>query len=132
MRTRCTNKNQKSFADYGAKGITVCPEWDDFWKFVEDMGIPPRKGDTVDRIDNSVGYCKSNCRWASRAEQARNTTKNVYVTVGDLTMTVGEWERHNGVRPYTYYQRIGKLGWDPVRAVTEPVQITNRPARAKR
>ena len=121
MKTRCTNPNQNSFKDYGAKGICVCSAWDDFWKFVEDMGPIPFIGATVERKDNSLGYSKENCRWASRKEQARNKSKNIFVTVGDITLTVCDWEIRNGVRRYTYYQRIGKLGWDPVLAVTTPV-----------
>lgn len=133
MKTRCTNPNQYAFKDYGAKGIGVCSEWDDFWKFVEDMGPVPFIGATVERKNNSLGYSKENCKWASRKEQSRNTSKNIFVTVGDITLTVCDWEIRNGVRRYTYYQRIGKLGWDPVLAVTTPVapNLKNRKENPK-
>ena len=39
MKQRCYNPNHKNYADYGGRGILVCPEWlDDFWSFVADVG----------------------------------------------------------------------------------------------
>lgn len=71
MRTRCTNPNVESYADYGARGITICERWDDFMNFHADMGdIPP--GKTLDRINNDGNYEPSNCRWADYFEQAAN------------------------------------------------------------
>lgn len=68
---RCTNPKDPRFHNYGGRGITVCPEWSDFWTFVEDMGNRP-DGHTLDRKDNDLGYFKENCRWATAKEQACN------------------------------------------------------------
>lgn len=32
-------------------------------------------GLTLDRRNNNLGYCKENCRWATRLIQARNRRK---------------------------------------------------------
>jgi hypothetical protein len=75
MRRRCTNANRPGAENYILRGITYTPEWDSFAQFYADMGQAP-KDFSLDRIDNSKGYCKENCRWASRTIQNRN--KRVY------------------------------------------------------
>lgn len=72
MLTRIYNKNHKEYKYYGGIGITVCQSWrDDFFNFLEDMGIRP-KGTTLDRKNNKGDYNKENCRWATAKEQANN------------------------------------------------------------
>jgi len=73
MKKRCHNKNDISFKNYGAKGISVCERWLKSYKnFLSDMGERPSKAHTIDRIDNSKNYCKENCRWATWDQQAKN------------------------------------------------------------
>lgn len=71
MVRRCHNPSHHAFKNYGARGITVCDKWKDFEGFFEDMGSQPA-GMTLERKDNSLGYSKDNCKWATVAEQARN------------------------------------------------------------
>lgn len=71
MLQRCSNKNHPNYKRYGGAGITVCAPWLDFSNFLNDMGIP-EKGLSLDRIDNSKGYFKENCRWVSRKVQSEN------------------------------------------------------------
>lgn len=90
MRARCSNAGHKDFKDYGGRGISVCPEWDDFAQFFADMGERP-EGKTIDRIDVDGGYSPDNCRWADATEQARNKRTNHLVTIGSETKTLQEW-----------------------------------------
>jgi hypothetical protein len=74
MVNRCTNPTNKNFKEYGGRGITVCDRWrgrDGYSNFVEDMGERP-DGMSIERVENSSGYEKSNCRWATPLEQAQN------------------------------------------------------------
>lgn len=71
MRMRCNNKNIRDYKNWGGRGISVCPRWDSYANFLEDMGEAP-EGLSLDRINNDGNYEPGNCRWATRAEQARN------------------------------------------------------------
>lgn len=71
MRNRCNNPKAVNYANYGGRGITVCAEWDSFEVFLKDMGRKP-SDTTLERIDNNLGYCKANCKWATVAEQNLN------------------------------------------------------------
>jgi hypothetical protein len=106
---------------YGGRGITVCNEWLVFENFFRDMGAAYRKGLSIDRIDNNGPYCKENCKWATRHEQARNKRTNRWVTIGDTTMVIADWAIVYGISEGAIYHRISD-GWDPVLAVRTPVK----------
>lgn len=72
MNARCNRPTAPDYERYGGRGITICARWGSFEAFLEDMGERPA-GLTLDRKDNGGNYEKSNCRWATAAEQNRNT-----------------------------------------------------------
>lgn len=77
MKTRCFNERHPSYRNYGARGITMCPQWaENFDQFLKDMGPRP-EGMTIERVDNSRGYEPGNCQWGTRMEQAGNTRRNI-------------------------------------------------------
>jgi len=71
IKSRCLNHRNKDFARYGGAGITICQSWHAFEVFYKDMG-PRQEGTQIDRIDNTKGYSKNNCRWATPKQQACN------------------------------------------------------------
>lgn len=76
MVSRCHRQETKAYAQYGARGITVCDHWRfSYDNFIADMGCRLSKEYSIDRIDTLGNYEPSNCRWATRSEQSQNQTK---------------------------------------------------------
>lgn len=75
MKQRCFNPKNKSYKDYGGRGITVCDEWKNnfkaFYEWANKNGY--KKGLAIDRIENDEGYSPDNCRWAEKAISHSNT-----------------------------------------------------------
>lgn len=110
MKSRCDNPTYTNFKHWGGKGITYCDKWKNFLGFLEDMGERPLLM-SLDRIDNSGNYCKENCRWATRKEQANNCSSNRLITFKDTTKTLQEWADFTGLKRKTISCRIDRYGY---------------------
>lgn len=75
IRLRCLNPKATRFCDWGGRGIKICPEWiNDYAAFLRDMGRRPSNRHSIDRYPDPNGnYEPGNCRWATPAQQARNS-----------------------------------------------------------
>lgn len=120
MIQRCTNPKAHEFSSYGGRGIHVCERWlDSFEAFLADMGERP-EGTTLDRYpDNDGDYEPGNCRWATRAEQARNSSRARLVEINGETDTIMSWCRRYGINHQTVRYREQR-GWDVELAITTP------------
>ncbi len=120
IKLRCTSPSCDVYPYYGGRGIRICDRWmDDFDSFLLDMGPRPSPLHTVERIDNDGHYEKSNCRWATRAEQMSNTRRNVYAVVNGEKVTLSEACRRLGLNLNGVRYRL-RIGWTVDRALSEP------------
>lgn len=119
MKNRCLYSSNNEYKNYGGRGISVCEHWlNSFENFFADMGPKP-KGLTIERIDNSGNYEPSNCKWATRKEQAANQrercTRTVLIANGSR-LTVQEASKRCGVKVTTLRYRLSQ-GWTPEKAM---------------
>ena len=127
MRNRCTNPKNPSYCNYGARGISVCEEWDDFSIFKEWALANGYSSDlTLDRIDNNGNYCPANCRWVSKLVQGNNKRNNILYAYEGQKYTLGDLARQFGIPYKTLWARINSSGWDLEKAITTPVDISIR------
>lgn len=124
MKDRCYNSKHKSYANYGGRGIVVCPEWlNDFGAFRDwanangfDESAEYMKC-TLDRIDSNGNYEPSNCRWVDMKKQSNNRRNNRKITYGGETHTLSEWAEIVGLRPCTLSKRLS-YGWSIEESLT--------------
>ena len=126
MKSRCYNKNNNEYNRYGGRGIKICDEWLNAQNFLNwSLNSGYKKGLTIDRIDNDGDYSPDNCRWVTRAEQNRNTSRvhivvdgsgNRYTCaeisrlIGVSRSTAAKWFREEGLRTLDdFYIRVEKM-----------------------
>lgn len=134
MIRRCEDKSNKRYDRYGGRGIVVCNGFHDFVTFRKVLGLKPSKEHSIDRKENdghySCGTCdecvsngwKENIRWATRQEQAQNTSRNHFVDLPDgRRVCVTEVAREVGMNPRTLSTRLETM---PVEeALKRPVRL---------
>jgi hypothetical protein len=107
MTTRCTNKNAHNYHLYGGRGITVCDRWiKSYETFLSDMGRKPTKEHSLDRIDVNGNYEQSNCRWATKKEQANNRRTSRKIEHLGESKNVEEWAKIYNVNTKTLYGQL--------------------------
>ena len=126
MRDRCHRPNHGRYAAWGGRGIVVCERWrESFSAFLEDMGRRPSAEHSIDRINNDGPYEKSNCRWATRKEQGRNTRRNRLLEHNGKAAPLTEWAEISGIRYAVLSNRV-RRGWSIADALTRPVESHER------
>lgn len=121
---RCNNKNHWAYKYYGAKGITVCKEWESdftiFYKWAVSNGYSEDL--TIDRIDNKSCYCPENCRWVSRKIQSNNRSFCKMIEYDGRTQNLMQWCEELNLNYKRIHSRIYRLGWTFEKAINTPVK----------
>lgn len=133
---RCNLPKHRSYKDYGAKGITLCPEWSHhrgcvkFVKWAVVNGY--QRGLDIDRIKNAEGYRPDNCRFITRQRNCWNKSNNLMLTHKGETKCSAEWGSDPRCVVHTdqFQQRI-KCGWSIERALSTPLRRTTNATKRK-
>lgn len=118
MRSRCLDPRDNTYVLYGEKGIGVSPDWDTFERFWQDMGPSYFEEATIDRIDNTKGYSKDNCRWATRQEQSQNRRCVRRFAFNGNELTLSELSKETGIHRDTLYWRLVVKEWSLEKATS--------------
>lgn len=120
IKVRTHNTHHKDYKYCGAKGITICDEWDKSYEAFKEWALNNGYRDdlTIDRIDNSGNYCPENCRWADLYTQANNKSNNHLITYNGKTQNMTQWAREIGVCRELIKDRL-KSGWSVEDALTK-------------
>lgn len=122
MLRRCADPKDGSYADYGGRGIAVCQRWLEFENFKADMG-ERGTGLTLERKNGNGNYEPSNCVWATRKVQGRNTRRNRIETLNGKTCTLAEHAEDAKLAYDTVHCRLNQLKWSLHDALTRPSRV---------
>jgi hypothetical protein len=118
MKTRCFNPKATSFNIYGGRGIKISKEWLCFENFFADMALSFRQGLSIDRIDVNGNYCRENCKWSTKKEQANNRRTSKIIQIGGERKTLAQWCELSSVKASTVRQRIYCYNWSAREALS--------------
>jgi len=125
MKARCYRKTSPKYANYGARGITVCDEWIDIdtgFDAFADWSLSHGYQDdlTLERIDVNKGYSPENCKWIDRLEQAYNKTNTLWVDYHGEHIQLSLLCKRLGVNYQSVHFRLNHMGMSVQDAVEIP------------
>lgn len=123
MKRRCNDDNRKEYHIYGGRGIKVCKEWETNFGAFRNWALNNGYNDTltIERNDVNGNYEPSNCRWATKKEQANNRRDNKFLTHNGKTLTIAQWAKELNIHENTLRNRIQK-GWSEEEIFSKTVQ----------
>lgn len=126
MLERCYREKNPAYRLYGAQGVRVCDRWRaSFRSFIEDMGRRPGPEFTIERLDGKRNYEPDNCKWATRVEQNRNTSRNTLIELDGRKELLVDWSHETGLSESTIARRLQR-GWSVRDSLTRPSQRSAR------
>jgi hypothetical protein len=128
MLRRCYDPKHVAYEQYHGRGIEVCKEWRESYEAFKEFMLAHGYDEyglsyenTIDRINNDLGYYPENCRVVSMGIQSLNKTNNHYITYKLKKTTVTEAAEMNGLTNHQVFNRLNK-GWGMKRALETPLK----------
>ena len=118
MKSRCFNPRASRYESYGGRGISVCKEWADDYLAFKKWALSAGYSDelSIDRIDVNGNYTPDNCRWATKEEQSRNRTANIYVVFDGKKMCLADACKYFDVSYDATIKQV-RNGCDPMESI---------------
>ena len=121
MRARCSNPKDSQFINYGARGISVCPQWESsFESFFMDLGSRPSSNHSLERRDNNGNYEPGNCYWATPKEQVRNRRITLFVDHQGERKKFADLSDSYSLPYHILWQRVFRYGMSLESALAKP------------
>lgn len=128
IRARCNNPKSKKYIDYGARGVRICDEWNDFVSFYEwciTNGWKAGMQIDKDLIPRKLGvpallYSPDMCSIITCKENQNAKRNNRVIEYNGVSMTMADWAREIGVGRHLLWQRL-KKGWSVRKAIETPL-----------
>lgn len=117
IKDRCLNPNTEHYDRYGGRGITICEDWQKSFESFRDWAYSVGYDDSltgkfqsIERVNVNGNYEPSNCKWVSSKEQARNTSRTVYVDFEGKRVPLSAFCEKNGITYSAFVRRHLKNG----------------------
>lgn len=127
MKDRCYNPKNKSYSNYGGRGIYISNDWlndkDKFIKWCFENGC--NFGLAIDRINNNGPYSPENCRWVTPKENNQNRRSSKMFTINGITLNLQQWCDEYGISRSMVNARLSR-GWDIEKALSTPKRVRNK------
>jgi len=120
MHYRCYNPKCDRYYTYGALGIKVCSEWQEFRPFYDwSIANGYRRGLTIHRKDNEKGYNPNNCTWTDDDVQNNNKRNSRFIEWNGERKTVTQWASELNMKWACINDRL-RRGWSVEETLTTP------------
>lgn len=110
MLNRCSNPDDVSYPNYGAKGVTVCDEWRNnfivFYNWAIANGWSEGLQLDKDIKGNGVVYSPEMCCFVTRKQNGKKKKNNLLFTVNGETKVLSDWCETLRLNYHTVYARI--------------------------
>lgn len=125
IKSRCYNKNDKDYKNYGGRRIKVCDEWmNDFMSFYNwslSSGYIDKL--TIERIDVNNDYKPSNCKFIPNCEQSLNWRRSLKFTYKGETKDIRYFSNKYNINYYALRARLTQYKWDINKAIETPISL---------
>lgn len=128
IKDRAYNAKNKSYANYGGRGIKMYLPWQEsFETFLEYVGRRPQGKTSIGRVDVNGSYEPGNVRWEDDAEQARSKRNSVFVDYQGKSCILQDAAKMAGVSASLlriYMQLFGITFDDVILAMNKRIKVS--------